>query len=32
MSRTFERKRVVVTGIGTVTNYGDGVESFWEKL
>lgn len=32
MSRTFERKRVVVTGIGTVTNYGDGVESFWENL
>ena len=32
MSKTFERKRVVITGIGTVTNYGDGVESFWEKL
>ena len=32
MSRTYERKRVVVTGIGTVTNYGDGVESFWENL
>ncbi len=32
MSKTFERKRVVLTGIGTVTNYGDGVESFWEKL
>jgi 3-oxoacyl-[acyl-carrier-protein] synthase II len=32
MSRTFERKRVVVTGIGTVTNYGDGVESFWRNL
>ncbi|TVP76343.1 MAG: beta-ketoacyl-[acyl-carrier-protein] synthase II [Puniceicoccaceae bacterium] len=32
MSEAFQRKRVVITGIGTVTSYGDGVEPFWENL
>lgn len=32
MSETIERKRVVITGIGTVTHYGDGVDVFWESL
>lgn len=32
MSEAIERQRVVVTGIGTVTSYGDGVETFWENL
>jgi 3-oxoacyl-[acyl-carrier-protein] synthase II len=32
MSEAIERQRVVVTGIGTVTSYGDGVEPFWENL
>lgn len=32
MSGAIERKRVVITGIGTVTSYGDGVETFWDKL
>lgn len=32
MSGTIDRKRVVITGIGTVTSYGDGVETFWENL
>lgn len=32
MSEAIERQRVVVTGIGTVTSYGDGVEIFWENL
>lgn len=32
MSETIERQRVVITGIGTVTSYGDGVETFWENL
>ena len=32
MSEAFERKRVVITGIGTVTSYGDGVETFWKSL
>ena len=32
MSEAIERKRVVITGIGTVTSYGDGVETFWKNL
>jgi len=32
MSEAFERQRVVITGIGTVTSYGDGVETFWDSL
>lgn len=32
MSGAIDRKRVVVTGIGTVTSYGDGVETFWDNL
>lgn len=32
MSEPIERKRVVITGIGAVTSYGDGVEPFWENL
>ena len=27
MSEVIERQRVVITGIGTVTSYGDGVEA-----
>ena len=27
-----ERQRVVITGIGTVTSYGDGVEALWNNL
>ncbi|MGB0258757.1 MAG: beta-ketoacyl-ACP synthase II [Coraliomargarita sp.] len=32
MSEAIDRQRVVITGIGTVTSYGDGVETFWENL
>jgi len=32
MSEVIERRRVVVTGIGTVTSFGDGVETFWSSL
>lgn len=32
MSEASDRQRVVITGIGTVTSYGDGVETFWENL
>lgn len=32
MSEAIERKRVVITGIGTVTNFGDGVDRFWDSL
>ena len=32
MSEAIEKQRVVITGIGTVTSYGDGVETFWDNL
>lgn len=32
MSEAFERQRVVITGVGTVTSYGDGVETFWDNI
>ncbi len=32
MSEAIERNRVVITGIGAVTSYGDGVETFWDNL
>ncbi len=32
MSEASDRQRVVITGVGTVTSYGDGVETFWENL
>ena len=32
MSEVIERQRVVITGIGTVTSYGDGVEALWNNL
>ena len=31
MSQVIERQRVVITGIGTVTSYGDGVEALWNN-
>ena len=32
MEEAFRHRRVVITGIGTVTNFGDGVEVFWKSL
>ena len=32
MGEIFERQRVVITGIGTVTSYGAGVDAMWEGL
>jgi len=32
MEEAFKRQRVVITGIGTVTSYGNGVEPFWDSL
>ncbi|WP_233246059.1 beta-ketoacyl-ACP synthase II [Coraliomargarita sinensis] len=32
MSGDIDKRRVVITGIGTVTSYGDGVDTFWENL
>ncbi|MDP4609640.1 MAG: beta-ketoacyl-ACP synthase II [Opitutales bacterium] len=32
MDEAPKRNRVVITGIGTVTSYGDGVESFWDNI
>jgi 3-oxoacyl-[acyl-carrier-protein] synthase II len=32
MSEVIEKQRVVITGIGTVTSYGDGVETFWDNI
>ena len=32
MSEAIERQRVVITGIGTVTSYGDGIEALWDNL
>jgi 3-oxoacyl-[acyl-carrier-protein] synthase II len=32
MSEGIQKKRVVITGIGTVTSYGDGVDTFWENI
>lgn len=32
MDEAPKRNRVVITGIGTITSYGDGVESFWSNI
>jgi 3-oxoacyl-[acyl-carrier-protein] synthase II len=32
MSEVIEKQRVVITGIGTVTNFGDGVATLWDSL
>ncbi|MGJ8639372.1 MAG: beta-ketoacyl-ACP synthase II [Opitutaceae bacterium] len=32
MQEAPKRKRVVITGIGTVTSFGDGVDTFWENI
>jgi len=32
MSEASEKRKVVITGIGTVTSHGDGVENFWESM
>lgn len=32
MNQSFKQQRVVITGIGTVTSYGNGVEPFWDGL
>ena len=32
MDESFKRQRVVITGIGTITSYGNGVDSFWDSL
>ena len=32
MNEARQRNRVVITGIGTVTSYGDGVETFWKNI
>jgi 3-oxoacyl-[acyl-carrier-protein] synthase II len=32
MEEVFKRSRVVITGIGTVTSFGDGITSFWDNI